>query len=567
MYFDTLTIAAVAHELREEIVGGHVQHVVLPDKRSVGLELYAHRRRRYLLASAHAQNARVHLTREKLRRGVETETPLLLLLRKYVRGGYLTDVVQLPWERVLYLCFEHSEGETRLVVETMGRHSNIILVDERNVILDAVKRVTPAMSRVRPILPQNPYQPPPPQNKTPPDELTELHILQLLDAAEPEAPLWRVLLQGVKGLSPLSAREVAYRVTGEAEAPVKAVERMAPVLEAVTTLFAPVQTGNWQPSIVRENGRIVAFAPYPLTQYQVYEPVERINEAVDLYYAQKVGWDAYAEVRSRVQALIDDAREKLEKQLQALQSSLVDEAEMERLRQSGELILGYQWQIEPGQTELEVPYTLEGPPLRIRLDPSKTAVENAQAYFERYEKAKRAAKQVPALIRKTKLQLDYLDQLATDLALAESRPDIDAVYEALVEAGLVQEKRRRKPAGRSEPIRMEIDGFTVWIGRNARQNDWVTFKRAVADDLWLHARGVPGAHVVIKRAGRQVPEAVIERAAQLAAYHSSARDDASVPVDVTEVRYVRRIKGGGPGQVVYTHERTLHVEPRADVGD
>ncbi|MFQ5854966.1 MAG: NFACT family protein [Anaerolineae bacterium] len=569
MYFDTLTISAITGELHERIVGGRVQQVVQPNNLSVGLEIYANRQRHYLLASADARLARVHLTDEKPRRGVDTESPLLLLLRKYVRGGQLVNVVQPPWERILRFQFNHPESKVTLVVETMGRHSNIMLLvpsfveglDADEVVLDAVKRVTPAMSRVRPILPQTEYGPPPSQNKLAPDQLTELRVRDMLDAADPGEPLWQVLLRGIMGLSPLAAREVAYRVAGHSRAPVSTVEKVAPLLAAIHSLFEPVKTGQWHPTVVRENDHIIAFAPYPLTQYENYQPAESINTIVDAYYAQEVGRDAYAEARGSVQVLIDDAREKFERQLQSLQQSMVSQEELQRLRQSGELILGYLWQIEPGQGVLEVPYEIDGEPLRIELDPTKSAVENAQAYFERYAKAKRAGQHAPDRIAKTKLQLNYLDQLETDLTLAESRPDIDAVHEALVNAGFVPEKRRRKPSGRSEPIRVEIDGFTVWVGRNARQNDFVTFERGAANDLWLHARGIPGSHVVIKQAGREVPDAVIQQAAQLAAYHSSGRDDAHVTVDVTEVRRVRRIKGGSPGQVLYTHERTLHVEP------
>ena len=570
MYFDTLTVSAVADELRARVVGGRVQQVVLPDELSIALEIYAQGQRRYLLASAGARTARVHLTDGKPRRGVDRETPLLLLLRKYVRGGRLVDVVQPPWERILRLRFEHPEGATTLVVETMGRHSNIMLLvpspieglDADDVVLEAVKRVTPAMSRVRPILPQTTYRPPPPQDKLAPDQLTELRLRDMLDAAEADEPLWRLLLRGVLGLSPLSAREVAYRVAGQPRSPVSAVETITPLLEAIEALFAPVETGDWQPTVVRENDEISAFAPYPLTQYENHEPANSISAIVGAYFAQEIGRDTYAEARAGVQSLINDARDRLERQLHALQRSLVSPAELDRLRKSGELILSNQWQIEPGQTVLEAPYELDGEPLRVELDPARSPVENAQAYFEQYGKAKRAGQHVPARIASTKLQLDYVAQLATDLALAETRPDIDAVREALVEAGFVPEKRRRRPSGRSQPIRVEIDGFTVWIGRNARQNDEVTFKRAAAGDLWLHARGIPGAHVVVRQAGRPAPEPVILGAAQLAAYHSSARNDARVAVDVTEVRRVRRIKGGAPGQVVYTHERTIRVEPR-----
>ncbi len=538
-----------------------MQRIVLPDELAVALEIYAGGRRHYLLASAHPQRARAHLITAKPRRGVEGETPLLLLLRKYVRGAQLSDVAQPAWERILRLRFQGPEGETTLVVETMGRHSNILLLNDEEIVLDAVKRVTPQMSRVRPILPRTPYRPPPPQAKQPPDGLTQADLFQILDAADPQQVLWRVLVASVAGLSPLAAREVAFRATGDAKAPVAAVTHVGELLRTLQELCAPVHTGAWQPTVVRENGTVVAFAPYPLTHRGPYEPAESMNAAVEAYYAAVVSRDAYAQARAAVQALIDEARERLERRGEALQRALVEPEEVERLRRSGELILAYQWQIQPGQAVLEAPYELEGEPLRVELDPSLSPVENAQAYFRRYEKAKRAAQEVPAELARVRQQLDYLAQLETDLQLAENRPAIDEVRDLLVEAGLVRESQKRRPAPRSGPLRLELDGFTVWVGRNARQNDEVTFRRASADDLWLHARGVPGAHVVIKTGGREVPQPVLHRAAQLAAYHSAARGERQVDVDVTEVRHVRRMKGGGPGQVVYREERTLRVEP------
>jgi predicted ribosome quality control (RQC) complex YloA/Tae2 family protein len=563
MYFDTLTVTAIADELRADLLGGRVQHVVLPDDLSVALEIYRQGQRRYLLASADAQYARVHLVAEKPRRGVEAESPLLLMLRKYVRGGHLINIIQPPWERVLHFQFEHPEGNTTLVVETMGRHSNIMLLDADKTVLEAVKRVTPDMSRVRPIRPQLSYALPPPQDKTPPDQLTAEGLSRSIEDASPGDQLWRTLLRQVLGLSPLSAREVVYRVTGQARAVVSAGLAPARLVEAIRELTQPVETGAWQPSSVVQGGLIRAYAPYPLTQYDDYILLDSMNAAVHTYYAQEIGRDAYAEARRSAREPIDAARERLERRLRSLERSRVDADEVARLRQSGELILGYQWQIEPGQEVLEMAYEIDGEPLRIELDPGLSAVENAQAYFEQYGKAKRAAQQVPRRMAQAKLQLEYLDQLETDLALAETRPDIDAVYQALVESGFARQPTQHKPSGRSEPIRAEAGDFTIWIGRNARQNEIVTFQKAAKDDLWLHARGVPGAHVVIKRAGQDIPAEVVQRAAQWAAHQSAARGNAHVDVDVTRVRSVRRIKGGAPGQVVYTDETTLNVEPRA----
>jgi len=219
MYFDALTMAAVADELRAQILGGRVQKVLFPDDLSVGMEVYAHGERRYLLASAHPEHARLHLAGEKLRRGVEKSTPLLLLLRKYVSGGRIAAIEQPPFERVLHIGVQHPEGNTTLIVETMGRYSNIVLVAEEGLILECIKRVGPEMSRYRRILPQHLYVPPPPQSKLDPTDVTELRLRDILFEASPESPIWRALVAGIGAVSPLIAREVVCRALGDARRP------------------------------------------------------------------------------------------------------------------------------------------------------------------------------------------------------------------------------------------------------------------------------------------------------------------------------------------------------------
>jgi predicted ribosome quality control (RQC) complex YloA/Tae2 family protein len=565
MYFDALTLAAVVDELRATVLGGRVQQIVQPDEWTVAFELYAQRQRQYLVASAHPQFSRVHLTPIKPRRGVEVPTPLLLLMRKYVQGGRLVAIEQPAWERILHLGFDGDEGPTTLVCEVMGRLSNLILLDAGNVILDSLKRVTPEMTRVRLVLPRHPYVPPPPQARPAPVGLTGQALRAMLATAPADTPLWRVLLNGVRGLSPLAAREVVFRAMGDTGA-LAAASPPDRVLVALTGLVKPVASGGWQPGLVRRHDEVEAYAPYRLTQYPDCEPIESISAAVEAYLAPAMARDPYHGARRRIQKLIDQARDRLNRRHESLAGSAVTDAEVERLRVSGELILAYAWSLAPDQTVLEAAYDPDRPPLRIELDPALSPVENAQRYFREYEKAKGAAEEVPARLAETDLALRFLDQLETDLLLASSQPEIEAVRAELVEAGLVivgrrdQQRTRRKPSPAAGPLRLESpDGFVIWVGRNARQNDQVTFGRGAADDLWLHARGVPGAHVIVKTEGRPVPDTTVEFAARLAAFYSRARGSTQVAVDVTELRHVRRIRGTGPGMVTYRHERVVYA--------
>lgn len=563
MYFDALTMACVAGELRSTILGGRVQRVLLPDTLSVGLEIYAQRQRHYLLASAHAEMGRLLLASERLRRGVDKETGLLLLLRKYARGAVVVAIEQPPFERILRLEFDHPEwGCSELVVELMGRHSNVILVDAGHRVLDAVKRVGPQMSSTRPLLPGQPYTPPPPQPKLPPSDLTEYRLQQILAEQKPETQLWQALVQGLRGTSPLLAREITFRAVGHPRATVAQVQQMTPLLETVHQLLAPLDDGQWQPTVVLEGEQPVVYAPYPVTHRGTPQAMPSISQAIEAYTAAVASVDPYTAARRSVQEAIAAARTRLERRRQALENSLRQAAEADRWRQWGEFVLAYAHAITPGQREL-VAETGNGEPLRIPLDPEKSAVDNAQAYFVRYRKAQRAAEGGPARLEETILALRDLEQLETDLELASNRPEIDAVRAALVEARHLKAKRGKTPKTvPGKPLSLTSpDGLTILVGRNSRQNDVVTFRRAQGDDWWFHVRGVPGAHVIVRAEGQALPPDTLQQAAALAAYFSQLRDEAQVPVDYTRRRHVRRIPGGAPGLVTYTREQTIRVTP------
>ena len=578
MNVDFLTLACLRDHL-DGLLGARVQNVVFPDERSLSLELYAGQRV-HLLASADPSQPCMLLTPQKPRRGVEDETPLLLLLRKWVRGGRLVDVSQPPWERILTLHFESHIGSSRLVVELVGRYSNVILVGPDDIVLDAVKHVGPDMTRYRVTLPGQPYQlPPPPPNRRPPTSLNLDAWVRLLSDAAPDEPLERRLVRQLLGVGPLLAREAAARATGDPAARVGDAEPEALAL-AVRALFSPLEDGHWAPHVAvekpseedekegisDETARVIAFAAYELRQYDAdtnvqIEPVPDISQAMWRYFEDRGLEDAYAAARQAVQALIDDARERLERGLEKLQEQMVDQERVDELRTNGELLLTYQAQVPPRAREVTLT-DYEGQPRTIPLDPKQTPVENAQAYFKRYDKAQRAAKQIPRLMRANKTDLAYLSQLDADLDLAESRPEIDAVRDALSAAGWAK-KRRGSPGPVAGPRRFEVDGFPIYVGRNANQNEQVTFKRAGPQDLWLHVVGLPGAHVIVKCGHQEAPQHVVQRASQLAAYYSPARkSQGRIGVHVTERRFVHRLRGAHahPGLVTYREERTVWVQ-------
>jgi predicted ribosome quality control (RQC) complex YloA/Tae2 family protein len=567
MHFDALTLAAIASELKQTIVGGRVQQVLLPDNRSVGLEFYAQRQRRYLLLSAHAQASRIHLLDQKLRRGVEKETPMLLLLRKYVRGAILDRVEQpLPFERVLYLYFDHPEhGMNALVIEPMGRLSNILLLDAGDTVRGVLIPVPPGEKAERVLLPRRPYHFPPPQQKVPPlDDGSESYAERLKLALRSESRLWKALIGGVDGISPTLAREVAWRAAEDENAESSQVPYEI-VAVALHSLWKLPETGEWQPGVaIDDEGNVAGFAAYELHFLGDFVPTESISAAVAQFYGEQErdasgSKDPYAGVRNSVAALLKDARMRIDRQLAALAQDEPQPGEAEGLRTQAEWLLALSSQIEPGQKVLRVP--LEDGEMAITLDEEHSPVEQAERYFDRAAKRERAAEIIP--VRRSELEADraFVEQLQSDLALAESQPEIVAVREHLREAGYLRTrpKRQQKTApDRSQPLRfLSPEGFTILVGRNARQNEIITFQEANADDLWLHVRDLPGAHVMIRNGGQAVGDETLQMAAQLAAYFSSQRGERGVPVAVTPRRFVTRMPGGRPGQVHYRNEETL----------
>lgn len=563
MYLDAFTLSALVDEFMDTLVGGRVQDSIDVDETGLGLEIYAHRQRRYLYLSADHQSPRLHLVEDKLRRGLPKPKPIGLLFRRYVEGGTIAHISQPKWERIVHIDVDGPEGAVTIIVEPMERRSNILLVQD-GMILECIRRVGPEENRYRLSLPAHEYVPPPPQTgKLDPTRVTLQDLYGIFDQnTDAKQQVQRLLSGRLLGMSPLLAREIVYRMSGQTN--LKAVDAdVDAVYEALQGVIAPLANRQWQPGIAENENGMEAFSVYPLQSIAGWHPVETVSEALAAYYGAILGEDAYQAAKEPVAAAIREAQAKLEAKRRSLQRSMTDESQREVLRQSGELILAYQYGIEQGQTELRAQYEPDQPELVIALDPKVSPLENAQQYFARYEKAKRALTGVPELIEEAENELAYLNQLAVDLEMASNWPDIDEVQQALQSRGYWQGKRAgRIGGGKSAPMRLvSPDGFVMWVGRNSRQNEIVTFDKGSGADLWVHARDVPGAHVIIKFDGREIPESVIEQAAEVAAYFSASKDESSVIVDVTPRKYVKKIKGGGPGMVTYRNETTRTVRP------
>jgi predicted ribosome quality control (RQC) complex YloA/Tae2 family protein len=568
MHFDALTLACVAAELQQTVAGGRVQQVLAPDEQSIGLEIYASRQRHYLLLTVAGQATRLHLVSQKLRRGVDQPSPLLLLLRKYIRDSVLDTVIQPePTERVVQLRFDHAEhGTTTLLLEALGQRSNLLLINPGGRILEALHRVWPGEGVTRPQTPGQPYVPPAPQAKLPPvDDGSADYYTRLAAIVAGEGKLWQSLVRAVAGISPSLGREVAWRAAGDPEAPAQGVALMG-LLEALQRLWLPAQTGEWEPGLWREGDQTVGFSPYVAHVRGEFVPTASISQALEAFYGQPTthgSQDAYAGLRTTVAAQLRRAEERVRRQLRALAGDEPPSGAAETLRTQAEWLLALHSEIQPGQTVLEVDLGEES--LRIPLDTTRSPVEQAEAMFKRAGRMDRAAAFIPGRRAKLEADLAFVAQLQADLALAENQPEIAAVRAELQKSGLLPTPQRKKaPAPRTDATArlhrfLSPQGFEIVVGRNARQNEQVTFAVAAGADLWLHVRDAPGSHVVIRNGGQPVSEETLQLAAQLAAYYSSLRGERAAVVAYTPRRNVSRAPGGRTGQVLVRQEQTITV--------
>jgi len=572
-------------------VGARVQSAVAVDRLGLALEVFAGERL-YLTLTADPAAEGVLLDRTKARRGAVGATPLLEAARSRLVGTRVASVTSPRHERCLTIRFAVAGSDPaadrgpELVAELMGRMANLAVLDADGTVIALARTITQAMTRARVLKAGAPYQPPPPPDKADPDTATAVDVeiwLRAGAAADEAMPAWRALVKHVRGIGPLAAREVVWRACGDVGMRAgDAADDAATVHGALAGLISDLGRGAARPTVARRGLMVVAWAPYWLGHLEAHEgqeqtSVEATDSAMDAlaaFEAARSVPDPYAAARLAIDAELEAAAVKLRRKRDSLSRQIAgtDPAALERLRLCGDLVLAYQTTLSPGQTILEAQASADpdAPPLRIRLDPALSAVENAQRYYASYKRSARAAKAVPVMLRRAEAGLAMLEQLRTDLRLAEDRADIDAVAGALDESGLTP-RRGRSPAKRSPrsaprrpPLQLvSDDGFVIWVGRNSRQNEEVTFKRAARGDLWLHARDVPGAHVVVKSAGASVPDSTIGQAAALAAWFSAEQDAAAVDVAVTDVRHVRRLGGGGPGMVRFENATTVTIRPQS----
>jgi len=579
--FDSVVLAAVAREIAA-LVGSRVTRVAQPDPDEVALDLHGAAGAGTVLVSIHPRWARVHLTSKTA--GGEPSA-FSQMLRSRLEAARLAGVRHPPFERVLGLALDTVEGRTELIAEIMGRHSNLILVED-GVIAGSLKPVPRSKSSVREVMPGRPYLPPP-QDRVSPLALTRDSLETALSSSD--EPLAKRLVASVLGLSPALATELADRAGLDPLAPARAQDDAAGRLwVAVQEVVTIVTAGSFAPVVYYEGDEPVGFAPFSLMHLAAYREVRAatMSAAVDTVLGRRGAAARIDEERAALLAAVRAAVARVERTEQEIQQAVQQAERTGRLRRHGELLLAYASQVPIGAPEVTLP-GFDGMPVTIELDPTLSPVQNAQRLFKRYGRVRAARPALAVRLRAAAEERAYLESVLTLIEQATTVDDLFDLRRELVEEGYLRSRRARarpsatagpprtlrsdRPPGK-RPVSTErmvrgprrfvlTGGATVLVGRTNRENDVLTFKLASPEDLWLHARGVPGAHVVLKTGRDHPSEETVRQAAAIAAYFSRARGSAAVAVDYTKRKYVRKPKGAKPGLVTYTHEQTVHVKP------
>lgn len=580
---DGITLNLITRELQKVLLSGRVERIYQPKKQEIILMIRSSGKNQRLLLSSKADSASLHLTTQEKKNPLSAPQ-FCMVLRKYLEGSRLTAIKQVGLDRIVQLTFNHlsESGEFKdllLIIEIMGKHSNIILVNpESNQIIDGIRRYSHALSRYREVLPGRPYLSPPAQKKAHPLKLDEDRFIELMLNNPLDIPLAKVIFSVIEGLGPVLAQEISVRAGLDPSLHLEycGAHELQSLWQELQNTIVPLLNGeNSEPTIIFHEKEPTACAPIMLTQYQDFKNArsETANEMLDLFYTAQFDLNRFQQIHNHLTHVVKGELGHRSKKILNLEQDLTEANDALKLRIWGDTIFAHLHRVKPGTQEVSLPniYEPKGPPLKIKLSPSLTASQNAQNFFRKYNKARDSLKIIEKNKKKTTAEIHYLNSVMIGLKHADTLSELKEIQSELEEAGYLHTKEKKKQKKKEQ--RKEIpqvkqvtsqDGFTILIGKNNKQNDYLTMRLAKNDDYWLHVKDSAGAHVIIKCSpGQDVPPSTLEEAAELAAYFSEAWLSTKVPVDCTKRKNVSKPAGAQPGFVIYKNHETYYVAPKA----
>ena len=560
MALDGLVIAGMVQELNTCILGGRISKIAQPESDELMLTIKSERRQQYrLLISAGASLPLIYFT-DQNKPAPLTAPNFCMLLRKNIGGGKFTRIWQPGLERIINFEIEHLNelGDVchkTLVVEIMGKHSNIIFCNEEGMIIDSIKHISSQVSSVREVLPGRTYFIPETQEKLNPLDYKSSEFIAAVSSKP--MPLAKSIYCSMTGISPLIAEEICHRASLDSGRSANSFSETELIhLEHQFDLVVDtVKSGQLVPNIVYEGQVPVDFSVVHLSQYDDFteEKFDTVSGMLEHYYATR---NVITRIRQRsadLRRIVQTALDRNRKKYDLQQKQLKDTEKREKFRIYGELINTYGYNLEEGAKKLTCLNYYDNKEITIPLDETKTPQENAQHYFEKYNKLKRTWEASVKLTEETKGEIEHLESISTALDIARSEEDLVQIKEELTEYGYI----RRHYTGKrvkitSRPFHyVSSDGYDIYVGKNNFQNEDLTFKTAVGNDWWFHAKGCPGSHVIVKTNGEELPDRTFEEAARLAAYYSKNRGAEKAEVDYVERKFVKKVAGARPGFVIY----------------
>ena len=573
MALDGIVIACMAKEMKERIEGGRIAKIAQPEADALMLTIKNQKDTSRLFLSAGASLPLVYFT-EQNKANPMTAPNFCMLLRKHIGGGRILSVTQPGLERILVLEIEHLDEmgdlcRKKLIAEFMGKHSNLIFCDDQNTIIDSIKHIPLSVSSVREVLPGRPYFIPDTMQKQDPLTVTEENFCRIL--SEKPMPLGKALYSSFTGLSPVMAEEICY--TASLDSTVSAGDlgklEQLHLFGTFRRLMDDVKNGSFIPCIAYDRSVPVEFSALPLSHLSAYEQkrFDSMSQVLEGYYASREAVTRIRQKSAELRHTVQTALERNRKKYDLQQRQLKDTEKRDKFRVYGELINTYGYGLEPGAKELTALNYYTGETVKIPLDDTMTPQENAQKYFDRYGKLKRTFEALTELTKETREEIEYLDSVMTALDIAVSEEDLTQIKEELRESGFVKKRGPKDKRAKitSTPFHyLSSDGYHIYVGKNNLQNEELTFRFASGNDLWFHAKGIPGSHVIVKSEGKskeELPDRLFEEAAALAAYYSKGRGNDKVEIDYVEKKQVKKVNGAKPGFVIYHTNYSMVAAP------
>ncbi|KAB1437660.1 Rqc2 family fibronectin-binding protein [Candidatus Galacturonibacter soehngenii] len=569
MAFDGIAIANLVYELKEKLPNARIYKIAQPESDELILTLKSSLGQHRLLISASASLPLIYLT-ENNKPSPMTAPNFCMLLRKHLSNGRITSITQPGLERIINFEIEHLNElgdlcKKYLIVEIMGKHSNIIFCDDNNNIIDSIKHVSAHMSSVREVLPGRDYFIPQTQDKFNPLE-TSWESFKPAIGSKPVS-LAKALYTSYTGISPAAAEEICYRASLDSSTPANVLgeNELLHLYHIFSNLIEDIKNNRFQPTIVYKDEEPIEFSSIELTHFEGMQlrSYSSISQVLETFYATKntltrIRQKSY-DLRHVVQLALERSIKKYDLQLKQLK----DTQKRDKYKVYGELLNTYGYNLEEGAKELEALNYYTNEMIKIPLDETLSAKENAKKYFDKYNKLKRTFEALSSLTQETKDEINHLESISTALDIALTEDDLVQLKEELMDYGYMKRKgsNKKQQKIKSKPFHyLSSDGYHIYVGKNNFQNEELTFKFATGNDWWFHAKGIPGSHVILKANGEEIPDKTFEEAGRLAAYYSKGRGTDKIEIDYVEKKHIKKPSGAKPGFVVYYTNYSLLID-------